>query len=82
MKSREITAYSMLQVPKIKSGYQIRKCSISKINVTYPNPWHIRNPEIFQSSTIFRSLSDKLESLWKKVPDYNYFCKAVLLRPF
>ena len=44
--------------------------------------WYIRNPDIFKSSTIFRSMSDILQCLWKIVPGYNYFSRTLLLRPF
>ena len=44
--------------------------------------WHIQNSDIFKTSAIFRSLSDKLHCLWKIVPDCNYFCKELLFRPF
>ena len=50
---------------KVKYGYQIKKSSISKINVDYYNtnlfslyykPWHIRNTGIFITCGIFRTL--------------------------
>ena len=44
--------------------------------------WHIQNPDIFKSSTVFRTLSDILQCLWKIVPGYNCFCKELLLRSF
>ena len=56
----------LLQVPKIKYGYQIKKKSlISKINVAcsnanlislYYESWQVRNPGIFIIPGIFRSL--------------------------
>ena len=42
----------------------------------------MQNPDIFKYLTVFRSLSDILCCLWKIVPDYNYFCKELLLRSF
>ena len=46
------------------------------------NPWHNQKPGLFKSSTLFRSLSDILQRLWKIVPGYNYFCNMLLLRLF
>ena len=54
MKFREITTCAKLQVPKITYGYQIRKSSISKINVAYSNtnPFHyIMNSDIIETQT-------------------------------
>ena len=45
-------------------------------------PWHIQNPDMFKRLTVFRSLSDLLQCLWKTVSGYNYFCKELLVRPF
>ena len=86
MKFREITACSKLQVPKIMYGYQISKKRLNFKNygdqLHIPNPWHIQNPEILKRWTVFRSLSDISQNLWKKVPGNNYFCRTFLLRPF
>ena len=37
------------------------------------NPWHIQNPGIFRSPTVFTFLSNILYGLLIKVPGYNYF---------
>ena len=42
------------------------------------HPWHNQNPDILKSSTVFTSLPDILQCLWKIVPGYNYFCKEPL----
>ena len=59
-----------------------KKGSISKIKVT-SDIFLIRGTfRTLKLQTVFRSLSDISQSLWKKVPDYNCFCKTLLLRPF
>ena len=82
---------SNLQIPKIKYGYQIKKkIWLQKSNFIslYYEHWHIRSPDKFIIRGIVRILEysqsrqylDRCQRLSKTVPEYNYFCRTLLLR--